>query len=165
MDYPKLVAELRDDPLSRGYAQMTPQEIVDRNSIADRPDAGYATIPRSVVSTWATNGSSEHPTQMPRIVRLSLAATRSAPFNEISYAAMGAAIGALNIAKLDTAVLDLNNKTQVKSLALLVSSGIFSQSEADELYAMSAKPMISRWHELGIDGVGDGHVISARGMI
>jgi len=163
MDYEILKAELRDDPLERGYAQMTDQQVVDRNHLKDRQPSGYAEVPRVKVSTWATNGSEAHATQMPRIVRLGLAAKRAAPFDQISYAAMGAAIGALNIAGLDTAVLNLNDATQVKSLALLVSSGIFTQAESDELYAMSVKPLISRWEELGINP-GDGHVKSAREM-
>ena len=165
MDYDKLTSELRDDPLGRGYANMTDQEVVASGMEKNRPAASLKTVPRSVVSTWATNGSEAHPTGMPRIVRLGLASKRSTPFDAIPWSAVGAAIGALNIASLDTANLDLTDSTQVKSLALLVSAGIFTQAESDELYAMSAGDLRSRWDELGIGAVGDGHVHSAREMI
>lgn len=149
-----LTTELRDDPLGRGYAGMTPAEIKARGDVADRTRvytrfASYRTLA-------AVLDDVEYGT-----VKAVLAAVAEASQRVADMIAMLAMPG-------DDwgngGGVDFGCDSVREMLDQLVAAGHLSAELATKLKAL-AERTISRWEELGLSRVREGDVEKAQARL
>ncbi len=141
----KLQDELKSDPLGRGYATMTDEQVAsDLNTV-------YRTRIVPIASTellaWSGGGADDATGTASRYERIEDAAT-----NHASPTVRGVAKAALRLIERDNTLLDLNLPDRQAMLDALVSGGVITTAEKDDLYAIATES-VSRAAELGLGRV------------
>lgn len=160
MDIETLRTEITTDPLGIGYSTMSDAQVATSINSEVRPT--YQSIPGDVLLTWAAEGANDGPpTPTPsRIIRISLAAQKLAPFDSITYQAQGYAAAAVSAIQ---AQLSLSyGKAEIRTMiGVLKTAGILSSQEVAELTTLGTTT-VSRANELGLPFVKTGHIEQAR---
>ncbi len=147
--YDALVPELRDDPLSRGYATMTRDQVIASLSAANRPGPIQMRTPQEVYDALS----------VPEIAAIETAALddQKARENQAALAWLGYCAVATS--------LDLNVGARGRVLRDgLVSVGIVSAASRTAVLVAAVTP-ISRGDELNMGVCAPGNVHSAWEMI
>lgn len=145
MNIKNLRVEITTDPLSRGYASMTDEEIAISLNEENR------SILRPIASTellaWSAPG---------RLFKI-----KSAIENGASDEIKSIAEAAYLLVTRDSTSLDLSLPDRMLFLDSLVSAGIFSAEDRTSLISIATQP-VSRGFEVGIGFVRPGEVSQAR---
>lgn len=150
MIYETLAPELRDDPQSMGYAGKTDEQRLALLTGKTR------SRPRRVGSLelllWGgANG---------RLAKI----RRASGDANLPDSLRAAAIAADTIAARPDAGFDGSDDRHLALVAGLVAGGILTAEDQADLLELATEPC-SRAEELGLDGLGVGHLASARQMI
>ncbi len=134
--------ELKNDPLGRGYASMSDAEVAaDLNTV-------YRTrivpISSAELLAWAGGGADDASATPSRYERIEDAAA-----NHASPAVRGVAKAALRLIERDGTQLDLNLPDRQQMVDALVSGGVITSTEKDDLYSLGTES-VSRAQELGL---------------
>lgn len=132
------------------YAALSDQQAATLgNTPSETPDPQYRALSSRELLGWAAaNG---------RLKSLnSVANNAMSPVNSIALAAY------MMISRRDQTELDLNLADRQAMLAALVAANVWSQADADELYAMATLPNVSPFEKAGFGRVGPGHIARAR---
>lgn len=148
MDYTILSAELADDPLGRGYAAMTDQEVVDSLHAEDRTQVVI------VFATWRTLLAAAGPTVTATIKAKIGAAAESNPAIALASDMLAT--------YSDGGGLDMGHAYTRGVIDSLVTAEVLTADEAAVLKAV-AERTVSRAVELGLSGVEASAVGIARG--
>lgn len=132
------------------YAGMTDLEAVNKLNTKDVPA-------RQLVPLWMVK---KHAIENGYWIAIKAAATSHE--SPTVQAAATLTLDYVEDKRFDNLDLDLSSTQSL--LAALVSGGVITQTNADELDAM-ADTFISKADELGLGVVGDGHVLSARELL
>lgn len=150
MDYSILIAELTNDPLSRGYSAMTAAQVVASLRTANRTQL----VPDSNYTAKGLFGLIPDPADAETFMVGLEAAAESNPVVERALKWLEPAQGGIDVGHPTTrAMLD----------SLVTAGAITSQSAA--LVKAAGERLVSRAVELGIPEVLDGHVVSARELM
>lgn len=145
MNYQTLRDELANDPLTRGYATMSDAEAAADLNTAYRTTT--APIPSTELLAWAGQNG-----RYTSIEGDSENATSSS--QDISKVA-------IKLIERDSTSLDLSRTDHSQMLDALVSNGVLTSTDKNELQSMSEKS-ISRTRELGLPEISHYHVSRAR---
>lgn len=143
MDLQKLKQEITDDPLGRGYANLSPYEIAESLNAVNR--TRQEPVPVVEMLIWAA--------QTRAIPRFRALAAGGPPLDGMGEVAL-VIFTTLGIP------LGLDYPEVAGLLAVLVGAGAFTQEEVDALAARSQFP-VSRAEELGLEPVTGQAVIDA----
>lgn len=154
MDYAALVAELRDDPLGAGYAAMTDAQRMAALTAKTR------SRPRRLSSLdlllW---GGADG-----RLARVRKAAQKAPPYDGLPDAAHAVAIVADALVTRQDAGFDPSLPSHLAMVDALVAAQVLTAGDRTALLALASEPC-SRADELGLAGLGMGHLASARAQI
>ncbi len=145
MDYSILTPEVTTDPLARGYAGMSDQQVADSLNAVDRPTTGV--ISSRALLAWSglsqrldnIDGAQNNPNQDVRTI----------------------AKVALKLIDRSDTELDMADANHLAMVDALVADGVLSAADKTELLAM-AGGLQSRAAELGLTSVSAGNITSAR---
>ncbi len=143
MNYAALKREIETDPLGRGYASMTDQQIADSLNTADR-----TTIVPTVVGALG-------------IMRLVGPTMGAQILNKLEAAAAQDSRLKWFLRELPTSGIDLGHTVTFATVDELVVAGVLTQTEADAL-KRAAERTVTRAEELGLGVVRAGDVQAAR---
>ena len=144
--YTKLRAELNDDPLGRGYSGMTDEQAADDLQSEYRSD--LKPVPMSSVLRWAARHDA--------LDKLDGASASGVPEQRSVARAATVMINSPHVESFDVHDAEL-----AAMLDALVTAGIFTLDERDDLVALGTTPT-SRAAELGLGRVKAGYVGKAR---
>jgi hypothetical protein len=150
----KLRDELINDPLERGYANMTDAECAESLNTVNRTQ--YTAIGSDELLAWSGGGASDATSTKSRYERIEDAAA-----NHASLEVKGACKAAVTLIDRDNTDLNLGLTDRAAMVDGLVAGGVLTSDEKDELVAMGTR-LVSRAQELGIRKVLKGHVKKAR---
>lgn len=125
-------AELANDPEGLGYDATQPDRH-DAALINAATRTGAGVISSANLLAWAGAGADDGAGVLPRIERLQHAADRSGEFTSLPGSVVGPARTALLLIRRDATEFDTGNGGRLAMLNALVSGGVFTQAEADEL--------------------------------
>lgn len=149
MDHETLKAELQDDPVGRGYAAMTAEQVAASLNTADRSVQGP--VPITDVLRWSAATDAIYTLRQ---------ASETGPPEKRKLA--DAALQLVNHPHVSE--LDVTDSELVAMLDAMVSLKVFSSEEVAALKARGVRT-VSRAVELGITSVKAGHVERARAQI
>lgn len=138
--------EIDNDPLARGYASMSNEEVVVSLLTDDRTK--LVPISSSELLAWSVSGG--------RLARIKAGIDGGVDDVEKSLCEV-----CYIMIRRDSTSLDLNEQTRVDMLDALVAYGRLTDSDRTDLYN-KATVSISRAEELGIGRVRSGDVAQAR---
>ena len=144
MDYAILSAELANDPLTRGYAAMTDNEVWVSMTTADRPA-------RALVPIWKIK---KHAIESGYWLAL-----KNCAVEHPGYVAAALAVDYISDSRFENIDLDLT--ITITMLGGLVATSLITQTQADEIDAL-ADTLQSRADELGLVGLSNGYIKEAR---
>ena len=147
MDLSSLKAELDDDPLGLGYAEMTEaQRIASLNA---RTRSVNRVLPSSELLAWSgING---------RISKLRKAAEGEAPYTLLSDDVRAVAIAAYKLVSRPDTSFDKTAEGRAAMLDALVAAGVFTADDRADLLARTVT-LVSRAQELGLPEIGIGYI-------
>jgi len=146
--------EILNDPLGRGYADMTDAEIADSLNTKDRDR--IVPLSSAALLAWSGGGADDDNNIASRYERIETAATEHA-----SGAVRGACKAAIRLIDRDSTELDLSLPDRAAMVDALVAGGVLTADEKDGLYAMATQ-QISRAEELGLGTVYAADVTGAK---
>lgn len=149
MSLERLSLEIKNDPLNRGYAQMTNAQILTSLNTANRPVSTYKIISSAELLAWA--GSNQRKKKL-----------REAITTGVNDDIKNIAEIAVDMLGRDSTELDLNKQDRVAMMNALVAGGVLSQADTDALYVLATQPNISRLKELKLGEFHEGDVAWAR---
>lgn len=156
MDIDALVAELRDDPLQRGYAEMSALEAAASLSAVNRSR-------RRLVPNWEIKRAVIEMGRWGVIVLAAQGAGEPAPPYEVRALAINVGDW-IDDRTGQIQHTDMDRPSAQAMLTALVQSTLLSQEQADSLAAL-ADETVSRATELGLPLVEEKHVRDARSLI
>ena len=144
--YTILENEISNDPLSRGYASMTDQEVADDLNTAYRtkPDHSHKFL-RDVAAA-----TTDFDTLLPKLEAVTTPSVVEALVAMRTYAESGG--------------LDFAHAKTIAMLNQLATSGVITTAERDELLSLGKQPA-TRAEELGLPKPEAGHIASARKLL
>lgn len=144
INYEVLSAEVNGDPLNRGYASMTNNEVWASLLVEDRPL-------RVLVPLWQIK---KHAIENGYWITLKNTATEHP-----GYSAAALAVDYIDDQRFENLDIDLSSTQTL--LGGLVASSLLTQDLADELDAL-ADSFQSRANELGLVGLSNAHISEVR---
>jgi len=147
-------AEITIDPLTRGYAGMTDQQVVDSLLAQDR--SRINPLSSAELLAWAAGGADDAQAIKSRYERIQESSTAHP-----SGAVRGACLAAMGLIQRDGTELDLNLPDRAALVGGLVAGGVLTVTEQAELTTLATET-VSRAEELGLGVVRPGHVTLAR---
>ena len=144
--YEKLIAELADDPLDRGYSSMSDEDAAADLQTEYRSD--LQPVPMASVVRWCARHDS--------LASLDTAASSASPgVRSVARAAQ------IMIASPHIESFNVHDPELSEMLDALVTAGVFTLDERDDLVALGTTPT-SRAAELGLGRVKPGYIGKAR---
>jgi hypothetical protein len=149
MSLERLGQEIKNDPLNRGYSGMSNTQILESLRTPDRPAGTYNVLSSAELLAWA--GSNQRKRKL-----------RAASNDHASDDIKNIAEIAVDMLNRDATELDLNKADRVAMMNALVAGGVLAAEDTAALYALAAKPNVSRLQELGLGHFLEGDVEWAR---
>lgn len=152
--YAALVSELRTDPLKRDYAAMSDDQRFDSLTTVNRKR--LRRVSSLDLLLWGgSNG---------RLARVSRAAQKGGEYANLSDEMHSAATVANAMIVRSDAGFDPRIPAHMQLIGALQLIGVLKQEDVDSLMQL-AQEDCSRASELGMDGLGIGHLTTAREMM
>jgi hypothetical protein len=142
MNISALINEIKTDPLNRGYANMTNQQLFDSLHVINRPK--ILPLSSNQLLAWAAQNG--------RYSKILSGTTVTLANSTLTNSCRSICWAALKIVERDNAELDLNLPDRASLVAALVTFNILTQSDIDNLYS-SATMQISRLEELNCQSI------------
>lgn len=136
MDIQGFLAEIKNDPLQRGYATMSDEQLYASVNAKDR--SRIVIVGSRPLLEWAAAEG--------RYSKLDKAARN----DQVPDLVRSVAMAACKLIDRNDTELDLNSSLHMNLLNALVQSGVLTQQDKDSLVALSTA-FISRAQELGFD--------------
>lgn len=149
-----LQEEITNDPLGRGYSNMSNEEVATDLNTKYRNQIG--SITSAELLAWAGGGANDNAGILSRYERIENAAVDHA-----SLAIRGLCKAAVKLIERDGTSLDLTLVDRQEFVAALVAGGVLTSDESSELYTLATNN-ISRASELNLSNVGPHHVAIVR---
>lgn len=150
MDIAAFQAEVKNDPLNRGYAQMTDAQMFA--SVSEKNRSRTVTVGSRPLLEWAAAEG--------RYAKLE----RASKDDQLSDLVRSVAMAACKLIDRGDTELDLNSSMHVNLLDALVQSGVLSASDKQSLVDLSTKA-ISRAEELYFDDCSADYMAYLRSLI
>ncbi len=146
MDLGKLKIELENDPLNRGYSDMTVEEIIMSLNTPNIPR--YKSLTSAELLAWSASNR-----RRKKLV--------NASFNHDSEDIQNLAEVAVILLDRDRTELNLNLPDRVQMVNILVAAGVLDASDKSDLYTL-ATYNISRNQELNLGEIMNGDILAVK---